>query len=88
MPVVFQEDNEFARPESSAAAEPPRLIRVVLSTGIVSTEKDAQYVLLGTAALLLLIAAGVLFAGFGGRHAPTPQSMVDAAMRARAAPTR
>lgn len=72
MPVEFQEDKEFARP-SATANEPSRFIRLVLSTGIVSTEKDAEYVLLGLAGAAVFIAILIFIYSLpNSKPAPAP----------------
>lgn len=45
--LQFDEETEFHRPAS--LEKRPFLVRLVLSTGIVSTEKQAEYVLFGFA---------------------------------------
>lgn len=42
------------------------MVQMVLATGIVSGTRDAEYVLLGIAALDFLIISAILFLGTGG----------------------
>lgn len=51
--IQFNEEQEFSR--RTAAAQTPRFVRLVLKTGIVSTEKGANYVL-----LIAVVVAGIL----------------------------
>ena len=52
--VQFDEEQSYA--QSSQSLEKPFLIRLVLSTGIVSTDQQAGYVLLAVAALFTILA--------------------------------
>lgn len=65
----------------------PFFTRLILSTGLVSTDQGVQYVLLGIA--ILLFALAFLIPSFiGGSHARVPQNIIDASMKLPApAPT-
>lgn len=58
-------------------------IRLLLATGIVSTDQQAEYVLLSSA-MVMLVLAFFLFSLSGGSTARVPQSVIDAAMNASA----
>jgi len=76
--IQFEEESQFRRPEE--ANQKPFFIRLVLSTGIVSDEKQAQYVLLGIAVLVIILAF-MIPSFIGGSQKPVPQSVVDKALR-------
>ena len=52
--IQFDEEQQYQRPES--VEQKPFFVRLVLATGIVSGDKQAGYVLLGVAALLIILA--------------------------------
>lgn len=52
--LQFDEETEFRRPASSG--QRPVLVRFVLSTGIVSTERQAEYALFGFAICMFALA--------------------------------
>lgn len=64
--VQFEEEQQFQR--YGQVEQKPFLIRLVLSTGIVSTDKQAQYVLLGIAGLGIIVTLFIMFSG--GRSSP------------------
>jgi hypothetical protein len=73
--IQFDEDQEFSRPAEIPAQS--KFIQIVLKTGIVSTEKQAEYVLLAIAV------AGILFTIFmlsssGGKPKPPVPSITGA----------
>ncbi|TSA43894.1 hypothetical protein D4R49_01620 [bacterium] len=59
--VQFEEEQQYQR--GYQAKQKPFMIRLVLSTGIVSTDDAAKYVLLGVAVVGILITLFVLFSG-------------------------
>lgn len=63
--VQFEEEQQYQQPVQTE--QKPFFIRIVLSTGIVSTDQAAQYVLLGIAAIGIIIS---LFLFFGGGKTP------------------
>ncbi len=71
--VQFEEEQQYR--QGYQAEHKPLLIRLVLATGIVSTDKQAEYVLLGVAAALLLIAIFVAFSG--GQSTPSENPYVE-----------
>ncbi len=76
--VQFEEEPQyqnFPQPEKK-----PFFIRLVLATGIVSTDRQAEYVLLGVAALAIVLAF-LIPSVFGSSQARVPQSIIDAAMK-------
>lgn len=76
--IQFQEEQEFSRPDAAPAESV--FIRLVYKTGLVSTKTQAEYVLLGFAVLLLILA--FLIPSFvGPSQQKVPQSVIDAAMK-------
>jgi|GEM_PF-2708520 len=51
---LIEEDEEFPRPVATNSQ--PLFVRLVLATGLVKTEEQANYVLVGGASLLLILA--------------------------------
>lgn len=76
--IQFQEDQEFSRRDTTPVQS--KFIQIVLKMGIVSTEKQAEYVLLGFA-VLLLIFAFLIPSFMGPSQQKVPQSVIDAAMK-------
>jgi len=64
--VSFQEEPSAA---PVYAAKKPLMIRFVLSSGVAKTDEEATYVLLGAAALILILAAIPWLIG-GASHKP------------------
>ena len=64
--VTFQEEPSL----QISQPKPAFMTQIVLSTGIVSKEKDAQYVLLGVIVIAIAIAL-FLSIGLLGSHEPT-----------------
>ena len=52
--VQFEEEQQYQ--PAYETERKPFMVRLVLSTGIVSTDKQAEYVLLGIAALAIILA--------------------------------
>ena len=52
--IQFDEEQQYQR--NQQVKQKPFFIRIVLATGIVSTDRQAEYVLLGVAALLIILA--------------------------------
>lgn len=76
--IQFQEEQEFSRPDTVPAESV--FIRLVYKTGLVSTKTQAEYVLIGFAVLLLILA--FLIPSFvGPSQQKVPQSVIDAAMK-------
>ncbi len=56
-------------------------IRLVLATGIVSTDKAAEYVLLGTAVAVIIFAFLIpVFFGNGPTSPPSPEEIIHTTM--------
>ncbi len=70
--IQFEEEQMYTRP-NTALKQQSALARLVLKTGIVRSERAAQYVLLGVAALALIAAALIATNAFDRRDA-TPQA--------------
>lgn len=76
--IQFDEEPQYRNPLQ--AEQKPFFIRLVLATGIVSTDRQAEYVLLGVAIFALVLA--FLIPSFIGSSPPrVPQSAIDAAMK-------
>ena len=72
--IQFEEEQQYQQNQS--AEQKPFFIRLVLSTGIVSTDEQAKYVLLGVAVLLIVIAfMAPSFIG-GGPASPPPANQI------------
>lgn len=63
------EDEQGRRP--AAAAEKSLLVRLVLSTRLVQTDRQAEYVLLGVASVVILIAI-LIWSFASSPHPPVP----------------
>lgn len=72
--ISFEEEKTIVSP-SALEHTPPRLVQLILRTGIVADERQAEYVLL-TLVFSLLAVAGAIYFFTGGNHAPvaTPRS--------------
>ncbi|MBU6490934.1 hypothetical protein KGQ25_02140 [Patescibacteria group bacterium] len=57
--IQFEEEQEFSRPD--VAPQQSVFVRFVLSTGIVSTQKQAEYVLFVIAILAIIISVSFFF---------------------------
>ena len=69
---MLEEEQQY-QPAYETEQNKPFMVRLVLSTGIVSTSKQAEYVLLGIAALAIILAfAAPSFIG-GGSSGVTPE---------------
>ncbi|OGG53671.1 hypothetical protein A3H16_01430 [Candidatus Kaiserbacteria bacterium RIFCSPLOWO2_12_FULL_53_8] len=68
--MQFETDNqnEFGRPPSNSGGF--NLTGKLVSWGLVSTEQEAQYVLVGISVLALVVAAYFVFSGGGGSAPP------------------
>ena len=66
--IQFEGESEFERP--SAAASPPLLVRLLLRTGLVQTERGANYVLVGIAGVGIIFTLFTLFSF--GQNSPRP----------------
>ena len=64
--LQFNEGQEYARPD----LQPSLLTRLVVQTGLVQTERGAQYVLLIVAVLCLIAAMYVAFSSVSNSAAP------------------
>jgi hypothetical protein len=54
--ISFDEDQQAGRPRQIISHKKSFFIRLALGTGLVKTDKGAQYLLIGTAVVMLLIA--------------------------------
>jgi hypothetical protein len=74
--IQFDEEQQYRHPLESRPKS--IFVKFVLSTGVVTAEKDAQYVLVGFAVLMLALAFLIPIL-FGSSSARTPQGATDAA---------
>lgn len=65
--LQLDEEDEYRRP--AVVSQPSALVRLVLRTGVVQTQRQAEYVLLGLACAGMLIALWTLFSK--GHPAPS-----------------
>ena len=68
--LQFSEEQEFTRP-----AEVPQqsvFIRLALKTGLIQTERSAEYLLLGIAVVGIVFTLFMLFSGGGSTKPPVP----------------
>ncbi len=72
--IQFEEEQQYQQPAQTE--QKPFFIRLVLSTGVVSTDRQAEYVLLGVAVLGILITLFTLFSG--GNSKPAVPSITGA----------
>ena len=69
--IQFNEEQEFRRPTQ----EPKKkslFVQFVLATGVVTTDRQAEYVLLGMSAIFLILAF-LIPVLFGNSSAPAPK---------------
>ena len=76
--IQFDEEQQYRQHGQAEKAEKKSLfIRLVLATGVVSTDRQAEYVLLGIAVVGIIVS---LFLSFGGgSHTPQkpPAAMLE-----------
>jgi len=72
--IQFDEEREYQRP--AQIEQKPYFVRLVLATGIVSTDEAARYVLLGVTVVAIIAS---LFLFFSGGH--TPQKPTSASIQ-------
>lgn len=63
--IQFEEEQQFQR--YGQAEQKPFMIRLVLRTGIVSTEQQAKYVLICVAVFLILMSVVIFSVGGGAQ---------------------
>lgn len=71
--VEFETEQRFQTSRIPSAAADPTFVRLLLKTGIVKDRKQAEYVLLGAAALFFIISFVVFKNTFF--NSPAPQQM-------------
>jgi hypothetical protein len=74
--IQFEEE-QFQRPVESEKKS--LFIRLVLATRMVSTDREAEYVLLGIAGFLIILAF-IIPTFLGGSQARVPQNAINAAL--------
>ena len=77
----LQFDTEQEYSPQYASAEPPLFIRWVLATGLVTDEKQAQFVLIGITALALVLAVFLFSSAFSGGIGPAGKTEVPPGVR-------
>ena len=68
--IRFYDESQYEK--SMQMRQRSFLTRLVLATGIVSTESQAEYVLLGIATLVAALAFWIFMTGFGGSQILEP----------------
>lgn len=75
--IQFDEEQQYQ--QTRQVEQKPFLVQLVLSTGIVSTDKQAEYMLLGFVAFAIIISFFLLYGGsFSSRSntaPPPPQGL-------------
>ncbi len=66
--IQFEGESEFERP--SVAASPPLLVRLLLRTGLVQTERGANYVLVGVVFVCVVVAIFLFSTTESGKTSP------------------
>ena len=80
--IQFEEEQQYQQQAAEQMVnQKPFFIRLVLSTKIVSTDTQAEYVLLGVAIFFVILAIAIpLFSGSGsGGKPPPPMAPLPAA---------
>lgn len=77
MSEIQFEEEEYTPRRSTAIEERPLFVRLVRQTGIVSTDAQAERVLLGLAVGGIVFALAILYFS-GGSHVSVPQNVVNA----------
>ncbi len=67
--IQFEGESEFERP-SATAAPSPLFVRLLLRTGLVQTERGANYVLIGIIVACILIVLYTMYFQNGSSQAP------------------
>lgn len=70
--VQFEEEQQYQ--QTGQVEQKSFLVRLVLSTGVVSSDRQAEYVLLGVAAIAIITAFAIplFFGGNSGGKPPVP----------------
>ncbi len=77
--LQFDTEQEYA--PQYASEEPPLFIRWVLATGVVKDEKQAKSVLIGIAALAVVLALFFFGSAFSGGLGPAGKTVVPPGVR-------
>jgi hypothetical protein len=74
--VTFQEEQGLPTSQAVSATAPRKgLLGLVLKTGIVKTEAEANIVLIGIAVFSIIATVFVLLSGTSGTPQPTPEEI-------------
>ena len=73
-PKIVFEGEEFRRPSQSFQTPTPKIVEWVIkySGGAIKDEKQANYVLIGFVALVIIISLFLIFSNSGGGAKPLP----------------
>jgi hypothetical protein len=74
--IQFEEESQYRRP--AQFEQKPLFIRLVLATGIISTDKQAKYLLLGIAGVGILFTLFMVFHFGGSASKPAVPSITGA----------
>jgi hypothetical protein len=71
--VIFEEDQDTAARPLPVSSQPSALVKIVYKLGLAKTQKGAEYVLIGT--IIVCIILMIMFLTFGGVfQTPGPQA--------------
>ena len=70
--VIFEEEQDGVRRPIPASAKPSTIVKIVYKLGLAKTQKEAEYVLLTTIIVCVVLSIGLLY--FGGEFRSTPAS--------------
>ncbi|MDE1966284.1 MAG: hypothetical protein KGI41_03540 [Patescibacteria group bacterium] len=76
--IQFNEP-EYGQPRAAPAGTPSRIIALVLLSGVVKTERQAEYLLLCTAVIAIIVA---VWLQIGGGKPKTPETLLPPDVRA------
>lgn len=74
--IQFDEEQQYQ--PAQRAEQKSFLVRFILSTGIVSTEKQSEYVLLGIVIVIILATISIIMTGGVSRYAMPTQGLPSA----------
>lgn len=79
--VQFEEDNSYNQNSFSSSNQGPKgLTKLVIKFGFAKDEKQAQYVLLGVAVLMIAVSLFLVFGGGRLNATPVSKEVIDKAL--------
>lgn len=86
-PKIVFEDEQFQRPRSFQTQTPKIVQRVIkYSGGLVKTEKQANYVLIGFVAVAIIVSLFLIFSGGGSKIIPRFREDIEPKVRIKLPP--